>query len=885
MRDMDLTAGVQRRVLPNGLTVLVERNGSAPVVAAVTRVAAGYYDEPDEWVGISHVLEHMYFKGTQRRAVGDLARETQRLGGYLNAGTIYEKTVYYTVLPAADESLERALDLQADALMHTALQADEFSRELEVIIQESKRKLDSPAAVAGETLFELLFAQHRMRRWRIGTEEGLRRLTVEDLQTYYRTRYTPDRTIVALVGDLDVDHALELAAETYGAWRTGLPHDDTAPTETDSPPPSLRVMRGDVERPVAVVGWRTVDVLHPDAAALDLAAAVLGSGRGSWLSRAVRAPGLASSARATHYANSELGVFQLTFDSDDESVDRAVEVGNALVAQLGAAGGGGPDAGDIERARSLMWMQWSRRLESMDGRATLWADCEALGGLSLANRFYRQVSDVTADEVRAAAEKHLRPQDPSAVLYGGNGLHTRLEEAEWPPPPPPPPPAKSPIATSLASVTPPEIASRSVSASRTAGVDEIGEVTHRALPGADLLVRPKRGAGLVFVGAYVLGLRAKESSQTAGVSALLVRTAVRGAAGLTSEQIALGAEMLGGTVVPSVSLDVVGWGITVRAAALAEAAELLCRVALEATLEREDLRVERALQASDAARQRDDMYGYPIRQVLGQSFPDSAYGLPILGDPEGVNRLDDVLVQEWASQLRSRRMTVVAVGDLEAQAMLDCLGGAFERWPGSAVDHHHERLNVKWDSGRGREKRDKSQSAIAMAFRTSPYGSPDRFPLIVTGSLLTGLAGRLFEELRERRSLAYTVSAMPWLKRDAGAVLAYITTSPEREEEARSAMLEELAAAGAKPIPESEIERARNYAAGALQLRLQSAHAVAGEILEAWTHGGLSSLPSLAADLRSVTSDDVRRVAGDVFGGGRRIARNTSLKDGRTVGR
>jgi zinc protease len=388
----------------------------------------------------------------------------------------------------------------------------------------------------------------------------------------------------------------------------------------------------------------------------------------------------------------------------------------------------------------------------------------------------------------------------------------------------------------------------------------------------------------VFVGAYVLGLRAKESIQTAGISALLVRTAIRGAAGLTSEQIALAAETLGGVVVPSVSLDVVGWGITVRAEALAEAVELLYRVALEATLDREDLRVERALQASDAARQRDDMYGYPIRRVLAQSFPDSAYGLPILGDPEGVNGLDDALVHEWASQLRSRRMTVVAVGDLEAQAMLDCLGGrerGFERWPASAVDQE-KRLNVRWDPGRGREKRDKSQSAIAMAFRTNPYGSPDRFPLIVTGSLLTGLAGRLFEELRERRSLAYTVSAMPWLKRDVGAVLAYIATSPEREEEARSAMLEELASAGAKPIPESEIERATNYAAGALQLRLQSAHAVAGEILEAWIHGGLSSLPSLAEDLRSVTSDDVRRVAGDVFGAEDRAE---YVVEGKAVGR
>ena len=98
---MSLTANVVRRVLSNGLTVLVERDDSAPVVASVAHVKAGYFDEPDNWVGISHVLEHMYFKGTPRRPAGHLASETQRLGGYLNAGPIYDKTVYYTVLPAA----------------------------------------------------------------------------------------------------------------------------------------------------------------------------------------------------------------------------------------------------------------------------------------------------------------------------------------------------------------------------------------------------------------------------------------------------------------------------------------------------------------------------------------------------------------------------------------------------------------------------------------------------------------------------------------------------------------------------------------------------------------------------------------------------------------
>ena len=106
-------ATVRRTVLPNGLTVLVRRDASAPVVAIVTYVRAGYFDESDDVVGIAHVLEHMFFKGTPRRAVGDIARETKAVGGYLNAATIYDHTVYYTVLPSS--GFVTGLDVQFDA--------------------------------------------------------------------------------------------------------------------------------------------------------------------------------------------------------------------------------------------------------------------------------------------------------------------------------------------------------------------------------------------------------------------------------------------------------------------------------------------------------------------------------------------------------------------------------------------------------------------------------------------------------------------------------------------------------------------------------------------------------------------------------------------------
>ena len=161
---------VHRRTLTNGLKALVRRDISAPVVAIVTYVAAGYFDETDDVVGIAHVLEHMYFKGTPTRGVGEIARQTKAVGGYLNAATIYDHTMYYAVAPSS--GFEAALEIQADAYRNSSIDGDELARELEVIIQEAKRKADNPSAVATETMYELLHDRHRIRRWRIGREDG-----------------------------------------------------------------------------------------------------------------------------------------------------------------------------------------------------------------------------------------------------------------------------------------------------------------------------------------------------------------------------------------------------------------------------------------------------------------------------------------------------------------------------------------------------------------------------------------------------------------------------------------------------------------------------------------------------------------------------------------
>src|SRR5436189_2088341 len=118
-------ASVHRTVLQNGLRVLIKSDFSAPVVAIVTFVSAGYFDETDDVIGIAHVLEHMYFKGTPTRGVGEIARQTKAVGGYLNAATIYDHTMYYAVVPSS--GFAQALDVQADAYRNSLIDAGELA--------------------------------------------------------------------------------------------------------------------------------------------------------------------------------------------------------------------------------------------------------------------------------------------------------------------------------------------------------------------------------------------------------------------------------------------------------------------------------------------------------------------------------------------------------------------------------------------------------------------------------------------------------------------------------------------------------------------------------------------------------------------------------------
>jgi zinc protease len=342
---------------------------------------------------------------------------------------------------------------------------------------------------------------------------------------------------------------------------------------------------------------------------------------------------------------------------------------------------------------------------------------------------------------------------------------------------------------------------------------------------------------------------------------------VRGAGDFDAAALAFAFERLGGTLATSSVSDWLGFGASVLVEHLGEAAALLDTVFLHPHLRDADIAAERGLMTAEAERVADDMFRFPFQLAFSAAFGERGYGAPVGGLPESLPGIAPEHVRAWhRAALLEARPLVVVVGDVEPERASDELAGVFAARPPIPLVQFSE--SVPWVAGSAGDSparvvsRDKAQVALAMAFPGPSRRHRDHAVAQVWSAVASGLGGRLFEALRDRRSLAYTVLASAWQKARGGALVTYIATSPEREDEAREQMLVELERFAEEPVTEAELRGAVNYLAGQAEVSRQNAASVAGEILECWiAAGSLEEMGDPVAPFRAVTPEDVQRLA------------------------
>lgn len=893
MKDRGALSRVPTHVhlLDNGLTVVVREDRSAPVVAIVTRVGVGYLDEPDDVTGISHVLEHMFFKGTPSRGPGELSRETRAAGGILNAATSYERTLYHTVLPSS--SLEQGIALQSDALLHARIDGDELARELRVIIQEAKRKLDSPHAVAQETLYETMFDAHRLRRWRVGTEAGLARLTRDDVFAWYRRTYRPDRIVLSIAGDVDVAHVLPLIQRSYG----GLDADGDAPPPGPQEPERtgfrFRESGGDVQRAYIEWGWRTPGLLHDDTAALDVLAVVHGQGRASRLYRGVRDTGLASEVGARNGTQQEIGVYGASSVTQPGSV---IETLKAMAPLLNGARDLELREAEIERAKRITEARILRILETAQGQATLAAEWQAMGDWRLAETYLDRVLATRIDDVERVAARWLAPD--SATVYVYRPAHTpvdwaadRLRETLFNG-------SASPLPVSSVTHVAPATSRRAQRVECAPVEDDVHSCTIGE--SAHIVIQPRHASPLVTIGIVFRGGSNEELATESGWTGLMARTALRGTHRRDAVGIAEAAESLGGSITPSVDADAFDWAIAVPSRHLRASLELLADVVFEPTFDAAQVETERKAALARLVELRDDMVGYPLRLALETAFAGHTYGHTIEETEAATGAVTaDALRLRHASLVANGEPWLFVAGDIDPDEVVALAArvlavradgakahagsgwfragqevradtGSFRAGQTAGAGEGSERADAaaaeaaRWPA-HARERtveRQTAQSAIAIAFPGPTRNDPDALALRVFAHAIGGGGGALFEELRSRRSLAYSVSAFPMARQLGGAFIGYIATSPERAAEAHSGLIGELARLAAEPLAETDLERARRFTIGARQIQTQTNSARLGLLAGALMLGrGLDEIRDFDERVYALTPSSVRDAA------------------------
>jgi len=844
-------------VLPNGLTVLIGEDHSSPVVAINLWVRAGYFDEEDREVGISHVIEHMFFKGTPDRPRPDqIATEIKSLGGELNAGTYYDSTNYYVVLPS--ENLRKGLEIEADALMHPLFDPGELKRELEAVLQEGRRKMDTPGAYALEMMFREAFDTHRIRRWRIGEEQALRAVTRDDLLAYFRTHYVPERVILSVVGDVKAADVMEAAHVYLG----GMEAQPGAPLGSPPEPAQTRFkyrrMKGDIKRSYLVLGYHTPAVLTDDDLALRILAYVLGSGQASRLYQSVKEKaGLVDSIGASLDSFRDIGI--LTVMSEGEPKN-GLAAARAIQGEIERLRREPPTAAEMERARSAIEYRYHQSRSEVLGQSSILAYYEALGDFHLADELVEKLRLVAGADVLRVARAHLSLENMTLLEYVPEAAEARLPapdpaelELELKRIAPAPAPAES-APDRVAPMPPRPTTPRVTRVGESQGVSR-----HRFDSGPVVLHEWRRELPLVTLCVAFRGGRSGEGRENSGITRLMQATMIKGSATRDARQVALQIEGLGSSIDRLIDEDYFGFAVSILSKHARRGFDILMDLVRRPAFRHEEIDKERSLQLAAQESIKDQSLPFTFQLFRQAAFGSHPYALPSFGLMVPVQSMKRENLVRWhRAMVRPATMAVAVVGDLEEQEAIDMVGSSIVDWVQEGHGEKDPGQLVAWGASEVVESRRRQQTAQVIGFPTPGLQTPERFSLDIVQAVTSGLGGRFFEEVRGKRGLAYAVHAFNYHKVAGGAFTVYLATSPTDETEARRVLFQEIARLRHEGPRAEEVERAARYVRGSHAIALQGNAQRAYRFTDAEVRGiGMEAVQVYPERIASVGFDDV----------------------------
>lgn len=816
--------------LENGLEIITQVRKNHPVAAVQAWCRAGSIHE-GQWLGagLSHVLEHMLFKGTESRPPGQIDKEVQDAGGNMNAYTSFDHTVYYINIPS--EGVGTAVDILCDITRNASLPEDELASEKDVILREMDMLKDDPGRRSSRRLFETAFTVSPLRYPIIGLPDIYNQVTRQDVFDYYRRKYVPNNLFFVVVGDIDEAAVIEQISKAFeGAPASSVPP-DYIPVEPPQFGPREVIEEGPFQLGHMHLAFQVPGFRHRDYVPLELFINILGHGRSSRVNQTLREKlGIVHGISAWHYCPGEHGLASISAVLDAENLEKTTTEVFSILEKIQKTG---VTPNELDKAVKQQIASILSSLKSVQGVAEdLGSSWILTGELNYSKQYLELVKQCTVEDIHRVANTYFRRTNSTLYALLPDGSGTGQD-------------------------TPIELSSRS----------EIRKST--LANGLTLLTCEDRDLPFVEVRWATRGGVLLEDAANQGISQLVSKVLAKGTQTKTSEEIADQIESVGGSLDPFSGNNTIGASMECLDTDWKPSLELMCDVMLAPTIPDEVLEIERQTQLAAIRAQKDQLVQLAFRFIGESLCGDRSYGLNPSGSVDSVKSLTKGQLIDFHHKLFAPGNSVISIfGSIGHDEIREYLEASLKDWSDEGrLTRYPEAPPLQLSSSvTGYIAADKSQAVVALGFQGTHIDSADKYALEILQEVYSDLGSRLFTRIRDDLGLAYYVSAYNFAGIHPGVFAFYAGTSPDQSDLVADEFLKEVEHVTTHGITREELDRAMAKILGQKKINAQSIGNMAMTAALDELYGlGFDNYHREIEAYAAVTLDEIREVARRYF--------------------
>ena len=819
------TASVHQ--LDNGLTVILDADSSAPVISTQAWVETGSMHEGNFLgAGLSHLLEHMVFKGTENYDGKAISDTVQAAGGEWNAYTTYDRTVYYIDGPA--NSAQTFLTVLLEMVFKPSFPIDEFEKEKDVIRREIDMYQDDPDDRNGQLVYSASYTTDPRCQPIIGHMDLFNKVTHEDMVRYHSQRYSTENTFLSISGDFDKEEMLTFLEETGGSIERSFTHQAYAPIEPTQT--GQRVRRDTFAIPTSklTLAWQIPEFEHPDTPALDILATILGSGRSSRLYQHIREDlGLCH-----HIAGwcssppSRTGMFGVSAIVDLEKRDQLQDTVLDEIAKLPKS----DFQDELKKATRMTLASQFRTLTTASGRASdLASNWNETRNLNFTRDYLDQITAVTPEDLQRVAKTYL-VTDKLTV--------TSLDPED----------AEKTLLSEEKSSTRGEIQTRTLKNGLTLVMQQDSRIPTASITHATLTGLPS------------------ETAENCGINSMLAKLLSKGTQTRSAEEIATTMDAMGASFGVSCGNNTTLTSASCLQPDLESTLEIIADMIQNPVLPADALERERDAMIAGLKEQAEDPLSVAFRHLRPALFGEHGYGLSSQGTEQSLPSLTrEDLAKHHQKYFTAENSVLAIFGDIDLDACATLAESLFSDMPhGERSQTSAQQLSTPSIQ---HLELDKQQAVLTVGFPGASASDEDNYALELIHDYCSDMAGPLFTKIREDMGLAYYVHATQFHGVNTGMFAFYLGTSPEQLDTAKKILLDEIQTIAEHGIPEENLENVKTT--------WLASHALANQKLGSLARlSAIDLLLGFPADhhctapdhIQALTHDDIRAAAKKYLG-------------------